>query len=47
MEARPIASMKKGWFYRTSCDKKNEEIAPFDLDHRNSNDDDDSVMIQQ
>ena len=30
MEARPTPNMKKGWLYRTSCDEKNEEIAPFD-----------------
>ena len=25
---RPTTSMKKGWFCRTSYDKKNQEIAP-------------------
>ena len=30
MEARPTTSMKKGWLCRTSCDEKNEEIAPFE-----------------
>ena len=28
MEARPTPNMKKGWLCRTSCDKKNHEIAP-------------------
>ena len=28
MEARPTTNMKKGWLCRTSCDEKNEEIAP-------------------
>ena len=46
MEARPTTSMKKGWLYRTSCDEKNEEIAPFDRDRGRSDDDDDPVMIQ-
>ena len=46
MEARPTTSMKKGWLCRTSCDEKNEEIAPFDRDSGRSDDDDDPVMIQ-
>ena len=49
MKGRPTTSMKKGWFYRISYDKKNQEIAPFwdstwwwsRLD-----DDPDQVMIQ-
>ena len=45
LEARPTTSMKKGWLCRTSCDKKNEEIEPFDLDSENNDDDDDPVMI--
>ena len=45
LEARPTTNMKKGWIYRTSCDEKNEEIAPFDRDSRSSDDDDDPVMI--
>ena len=45
MEARPTTSMKKGWLCRTSCDEKNEEIAPFDQDRERSDDDDDPVMI--
>ena len=28
MKASPTTNMKKGWFYRNSCDKKNHEIAP-------------------
>ena len=43
-EARPTTSIEKGWFCRTSCDEKNEEIAPFDSGR--SDDDDDLVMIQ-
>ena len=46
MEARPTTGMKKGWLYRTSCDEKNEEIAPFDWDSESSNDDDDPVTIE-
>ena len=38
--------MKKGWLGRTSCDEKNEEIAPFDWDNRSSDDNDDPVMLQ-
>ena len=45
MEARPTTSMKKGWLYITSYDKKNEEITPFDRDSRSSDDDHDPVMI--
>ena len=46
MEASSTTNMKKGWLYRTSCDEKNEEIAPFDWDSGSSDDDDDLVMIQ-
>ena len=46
MESRPTTSMKKGWLCRTSRDKKNEEIAPFDEDSGSSDDDDDPMMIQ-
>ena len=46
LETRPTTRMKKGWLCRTSCDDKNEEIAPFDLDSGISEDDDDLVMIQ-
>ena len=44
MKGRTTNSMKKGWLYRTSCDEKNQEIAPF----WDSTDDDDpnQVMIQ-
>ena len=45
MEARPTTSMKKGWLCRTSCDKKNEEITPFDRDSGNSDDDDDDLAL--
>ena len=30
MKARPTTNVKKGWLCITSCDEKNEEIAPFD-----------------
>ena len=46
MEARPTTSMNKGCLYRTSCDEKNEEIAPFDRDNGRSDDDDNLVMIE-
>ena len=46
MEARHTTNMKKGWIYRTFCDKKNWEIAPFDRDSESCDDDDDPVMIQ-
>ena len=50
MEARPTASMKKGWLYRTSYDEYNCEIAPIDRDSGSSDDDDDDdpalMMIQ-
>ena len=38
------SSMKTGWLCRTYCDKKNEEIAPFDWDSESN--DDDPVMLQ-
>ena len=44
MEDRPTTGMKKGWLYRTSCDKRNWDIATF----WDSTDDDypDLMMIQ-
>ena len=30
LKGMPTTSMENGWLYRTSCDEKNEEIAPFD-----------------
>ena len=45
MEASLKTNMKKGWLYRTSCDNKNEEIAPFDRDSGSTDDDDDPVII--
>ena len=45
LEAKPTTNMKKGWLCRTSYDKKNEEITPFDLDSRSSDDDDDPMKI--
>ena len=46
MDASPTTNMKKGWLCRTSYDKKNWEIAPFDRESGSSDDDDDLVMIQ-
>ena len=48
MEGRPTTSMKKGWLYRTYCDKKNHEIALVMLTQwwSRSSDDDPTVMIQ-
>ena len=43
-EGRPTTSMKKGWLYRTSCDEKNQEIAPF---WDSTNDDDPDLMMIQ
>ena len=44
LEARPTTNMKKGWLYRTSCDEKNEEIAPVELDSGSR--DDDPMILQ-
>ena len=44
MDARPTTSMKKGWLYRTSCDEKNQENAPF---WDNTYDDDPDLMMIQ
>ena len=44
MKGSPTTNMKKGWLYKTACDEKNEDIAPFDWDNRSS--DDDPVMLQ-
>ena len=46
MEDSPTTNIKKGWFCITSYDKKNWDIAPFDLESGSSDDDDDLVMIQ-
>ena len=41
MMGRPTTSMKKGWLYRTSCDKKNHEIAPVMIQIESGDDDPD------